>query len=109
MKRFILGGEKGDDLKGLRRIMLVKEKQFYAGCAARVQGEIHAVLPNGCAQRMGRALPSNTGTSAGVAMKALLSNQRKRSPKNLRELRGPVWASNETKRKTRVEGTLRLS
>jgi hypothetical protein len=34
MKRFVLGGDQGDALKRLRRIMSVKEKQFYAGCAA---------------------------------------------------------------------------
>jgi hypothetical protein len=44
-----LGSDEGDDLKGLWRIKLVKEKQFNAGCAARMQREIYLVWLNSCA------------------------------------------------------------
>ena len=41
MKRFVLGGDQGDGLKGLWRIMLIKKQQFYAGCVPGIQREIH--------------------------------------------------------------------
>jgi hypothetical protein len=49
MKRLVLESDEGDDLKGLWRIMLAKEKQLNSGFAARIQREIYVVWLNSCA------------------------------------------------------------